>query len=593
MSFKTPTLCLLLLVPCGCGGGSGRDDAAEDPDGPGDGTEDTSADGLDGADGPDAAADPDAEAEPDPCAGVTCSGHGQCVVTDGDAQCRCDDGYRAEGLTCVEEGGSVYEVPIVLPGCEGDDVRIIDDNEDWSDINSPDFRVFCVHPGDYRDAGVIRLTADGSSGAERWIRLYDPAAPDDETTHPVRVEDAGRAIISQLQMGEEGDPAGFWIVDRLTVRDGSGVQVYYESHDNVMNRMLVEQCRGHMVTFGSGADGNVLQNSVVRDTEIIPDTDRTCINLAASQTHTRIVSSEIYNCAADGIQFSPNSGPAVVADNDIYLTPALYSDCSGNLTESGLCACAENAIDFKAPRDRLWPQAEEAWAVIVGNRLWGFRNADPACGSTGAPGVAVQVGSGAENAVDFVLIRGNIVMDSEHGIGLGVAEVKYISIVGNLLYDIGISPTDDRIPALSCIGKDYVEVYLNTVVDCPYWFRNGPEADYNDVRCNVAIDSGGRPYGVEWGTESTADYNFFYNTDPYATETPDHSLVFETAGEAAHETYCFQRRKWTGPEEFCIPDGAPTDASPHRLACDPDLGSRTGIGVNDGTGDFFGTWMGL
>ncbi len=37
----------------------------------------------------------------DPCAGVDCSGHGTCQVQDGQARCVCEDGYRADGLTCV------------------------------------------------------------------------------------------------------------------------------------------------------------------------------------------------------------------------------------------------------------------------------------------------------------------------------------------------------------------------------------------------------------------------------------------------------------------------------------------------------------
>ncbi|MBN2493286.1 MAG: hypothetical protein JXR96_01740, partial [Deltaproteobacteria bacterium] len=36
----------------------------------------------------------------DPCAGVDCSLHGTCEVVDGQAQCRCEDGYVALGLVC-------------------------------------------------------------------------------------------------------------------------------------------------------------------------------------------------------------------------------------------------------------------------------------------------------------------------------------------------------------------------------------------------------------------------------------------------------------------------------------------------------------
>ncbi len=48
--------------------------------------------------------DSGADAGQDPCAGVTCSDHGSCVVGPDGAKCECDSGYHAEGLSCVEDG---------------------------------------------------------------------------------------------------------------------------------------------------------------------------------------------------------------------------------------------------------------------------------------------------------------------------------------------------------------------------------------------------------------------------------------------------------------------------------------------------------
>ncbi len=42
----------------------------------------------------------------DPCAGVTCSGHGNCYEKDGKPACNCEQGYNAQGTNCVEEGTS-------------------------------------------------------------------------------------------------------------------------------------------------------------------------------------------------------------------------------------------------------------------------------------------------------------------------------------------------------------------------------------------------------------------------------------------------------------------------------------------------------
>lgn len=39
----------------------------------------------------------------DPCESVTCSGHGQCAVQQDQAICLCDDGYIAQGLSCLKD----------------------------------------------------------------------------------------------------------------------------------------------------------------------------------------------------------------------------------------------------------------------------------------------------------------------------------------------------------------------------------------------------------------------------------------------------------------------------------------------------------
>ncbi len=45
--------------------------------------------------------------QPDPCAGVECSGNGECVAVDGTRpSCDCDEGFHAEGLECVSDGST-------------------------------------------------------------------------------------------------------------------------------------------------------------------------------------------------------------------------------------------------------------------------------------------------------------------------------------------------------------------------------------------------------------------------------------------------------------------------------------------------------
>lgn len=41
------------------------------------------------------------------CAGIDCSGFGTCEIIDGTPTCNCDAGYRADGVTCVEDSVDV------------------------------------------------------------------------------------------------------------------------------------------------------------------------------------------------------------------------------------------------------------------------------------------------------------------------------------------------------------------------------------------------------------------------------------------------------------------------------------------------------
>jgi hypothetical protein len=45
----------------------------------------------------------DVQEEREPCEGITCSGHGECVVTDGVETCVCEPGYHAAGWGCIED----------------------------------------------------------------------------------------------------------------------------------------------------------------------------------------------------------------------------------------------------------------------------------------------------------------------------------------------------------------------------------------------------------------------------------------------------------------------------------------------------------
>jgi hypothetical protein len=162
---------------------------------------------------PDAMRDADAVKDPGADAGSD---------ADADADARVDDGTEVDADAGAGGDGdgdpdgdrwpaAEHGQAVELPTCGQDDPEVlhISEVQDWGAINDPALRVFCVHPGDYTQKGAIELTADGTPGRERWIRWYDPASPDDDTSHPATMQEEQRAVIERLLLGAEGDAADF------------------------------------------------------------------------------------------------------------------------------------------------------------------------------------------------------------------------------------------------------------------------------------------------------------------------------------------------------------------------------------------------
>jgi hypothetical protein len=479
---------------------------------------------------------------------------------------------RALGLALPAIPPSDYEVPLVVPSCDPSDptVRLISTVADWQDVNNQAYRVFCVAPGDYRAAGQIDLEIDGTPSAPRWIRYTEP-------THPIAR--SAQAVVSGLAFD-----ADYWIVQGLTQRGGS---IYTEfrsgSEYNVLDRMLAEGGQTtSQVRIRPGAHNNTVQNSVLRNTQREGDHDRGCVLLWGSNNGnpvvtngTRIVNNEIYNCT-DGIGLHRDSatpsvdyGGTIIHNNDIYITNVLYSDGAGNLNSAGEYACAENAIDIKAGGVAGNP------VVVSGNRVWGFRQTDVNCGGTGSWGQAILSTEGAR----YTLFYDNWIWDSGRGISLS-DDSRFHSVIDNVIYNIHSSADTasgfaEQDYALMISSPD-TEVYRNVVVASAYaWGRVA--GDNNDYRCNVIID-GGRVRSP--GSGITADYNFYYNAEQLALPGT-HDVVSTLASEANHADLFVEARRWTGPVTVRIPNAAATSASPHAGACDPSLGSRPGIGIND------------
>lgn len=470
-----------------------------------------------------------------------------------------------------------YATPVDLPACRSGDpeVRIIDEATDWAAVDDPTLRVFCVRPGDYAGVGPIRLRVGGSAERPRVLRFDDPASP--TPPHPVRQARAQRAIVRSLDLRG----ADHWWIDGLTVQSPSGPGVLVADSDHViLNRMLVQDGSSNLVRIVGTSSHGLIQNSVVRRTRLAPQ-DRGCVTYenpgpGLRQQGNRLVQNEIYDCT-DGVQLHLPSGATegghfpglVIADNDIYLTPARYTDCRGTLDPDGPCGCAENGIDVKIGG---LGSAPAEIVSIRANRIWGWRETDHGprgddvarCGGSGSWGDLLQVHTlGAH-----VEIRGNRLLDGPRGVWLGGA-AHHVSVTGNHFHalDRGFSQNSFALG----VGGDDNRVLGNVVVDSGRWLGVLEEAENTRVHCNVVVDSG--PMGARLPPESTSfARNTFYGTERSVAVGPGDRVLPD--GPAPPSPLCFWRRRWTGPEQVCIPHGIPT-ADELTAVCADDRSTRT------------------
>lgn len=175
----------------------------------------------------------------------------------------------------------------------------------------------------------------------------------------------------------------------------------------------------------------------------------------------------------------------------------------------------------------------------------------------------------------YLLARDNIVAHRARGIATG-GKSDHVSVVANLVYDIHNLYPDNTGQAL-IIGRAKVEVYRNVLIEA---IRSvSPIGDGLDMRCNTLIDAGRRG-AIHNPAAFLADYNAYFAT-PQLAFPGAHDVVEADAAAALSEPFCFWRKRWTRPEQICIPNAVPTAQGPHLGLCDPDLGSRPGMGIDD------------
>jgi hypothetical protein len=319
---------------------------------------------------------------------------------------------------------------------------------------------------------------------------------------------------------------------------------------------------------------------------------------ATKPTHVfrgnHVVNNEFYDSnqgvqlilASDALKSAGASFPGtVIENNDVYLTPAMYSDCSASPDPTGACACAESGIVIKA--GGTGGLAQQDLLLVTNNRLWGWRKTDysenggPAgCGGSGSNGSAINV----HGKTAYALVTNNLVWDSQQGIHAGGGQGKS-SYIGNIIHGAGRANPIEQGSALSLYIGSGQEMYRNTIVDSRSWGgAHSTDGDEMDVVCNVIIDSPGRiSLGLLPGSQGIeGDYNAYYGPGIKRLDRPgDFDVVMPTAADAQHQEYCFLTKMWTGPEVVCLPNAKPTAASPHPAFCDGLIGYRPDVGINN------------
>lgn len=460
-----------------------------------------------------------------------------------------------------------YEHTVTVPHYDPDDTTmvLIDSDEAWSHINDETKTYFFVAPGDYTALGVIKISTPGKEDAPRYLVYYDPENPTDLSSHPVDMPAGKRAEIERLQFN-----GGFWVVDRLygTATEGSKNPTFELRKSNIIvNRVLCEGGGGGAGQVAIQGSEIVVQNSVLRNTQIIPNNDIHAIKVSEG-VDVSIVNNEIYNFAGDGVQLGDKTETfkgMVIYNNDFYIEPLLYPEEVDEIPH-------ENAIDIKQAGV---PGSEKHYVIIKNNR---FKNIAHTPGGTSPnPDQGTIDFSNKNELKTHVLVEGNVFYNCKIPFNTkGGGALTNFTFTKNLVYNatrFGVWLTGE------VSGH---EVTYNTIIGVSEfdgdqkWIES--ESEQLEVYGNLIIDGGGNalPSG---GYE--ADYNVFYNT--MATpEEGDNSLVLETFETENFEEYCYAFKMHTGEETLCVPSARPKQsASFTYLTSGVYFGANEGIGVND------------
>lgn len=461
---------------------------------------------------------------------------------------------------------SRFEKELDIPSCDtsNSEVKVIDENSDWEDINDEDFRIFCVKPGDYSEKGDrwFKVTQSGSESKRRYI-LYD--GPSDE--HPVDQSESEKAILPTLMFKW----SSYWTVQGVTIysdRDYDPVYVRKGAEHNIFDRILVsggpdkEISRSTLIDIVG--DDTTVQNSVARNAKE-GHGDRNCASSSTRKDYRgivrniRLVSNQFYDCT-DGIQLvrsqrttEPRYPGAIIAHNDFYISdhPKWRTDQDE--------VCAENAVDIKGGGTK-WSNRVK----VIGNRMWGYTHYG--CGSDGreqsksalSPFVVHnEEEEDDEERTPNVEMRNNVIFESAGG--LTADDVKNVEFKNNLLHTFQ-EDQDEHSYVLKLVRQSRnFTISGNTISDTGYWVTTIFESPQGDFQDNVVID--GRKTKIRDGAEPNFEYggNYYYGeSERMGPEAGGGSIEDSNMKE-----FCVTLKAYTDPTEKCFPNAVSTSESPH------------------------------
>ena len=544
-----------------------------------------------------------------------------------------------------------YECRAGNPNCDVDVVGLTDNTarscqqtittatkptNDWSAIDwSND--VICIQAGDYTSRGTLKL---GSSGTSKLYKVLRYMRSGDNNDEPWNQSVTNQARLSAIQTNDQS----YWVIHRISLVQRSSI-IHFSTNGTASSHLILSHILGEGIGNSSGDDSIIeinsgsditVQNSVVRNCQV--EAGRSYIGIAVgATTRAHIVNNEIYDCAK-GIStwFNSVNHGIVVENNDVYASPAFYTDCNGNDDPQGDCSKAKTLIGISSGG------ASQADASrYIHNRLWGIRWCDTnvSCSGGGSPGYAM--GGGYDAPVNWVLEQNNIVMDSGGGLTSSAgpsSSTSHGSIIGNIFYRIrqynGAKNGGVQFYAASGSGgNNAYEIYFNSFIDIQGsgWIESGGVTN-SDIRCNVIINST-PANGVASGSGTQVDNDVYYGTkDSAETNRITRALTVRTNNtgyiigdvvrpavdtgwaylatgpgtsgasapsfcqslgctitdgtvvwEAVRGPYTVRRklRTVTGGEPVVIPYVLAHSSAPEAGSCPSTTGSRKGIGVSD------------